>query len=109
MSFLLGPVSGALVAGGVYYGFSTMIQDRTLKHRVDLHKLSIRLTDASTIPVGPLPASERIQHRPFVSMMKNQWNIQVETLFRSIGDLNRKAGDWTKRTLYREYSATKKD
>ncbi|KAH9834751.1 uncharacterized protein C8Q71DRAFT_766217 [Rhodofomes roseus] len=36
MSFLVGPISGALAAGGVYYGFSTMIQTRTEQHRTDV-------------------------------------------------------------------------
>ena len=72
-----------------------------------LHNLSMRLADASTITTAPLPAAERIQHRPFAAAVQNQWNTQVETLFRSISDLNRKAGDWTKRTLYGGY--TKKD
>ncbi|KAI0826017.1 hypothetical protein BC629DRAFT_1586875 [Irpex lacteus] len=108
MSFLLGPVSGALVAGGVYYGFSTLIHSRTLKHQIDLHNLSTRLLDSSAITTAPLPAVERIQHRPFVSQVKSQWNNQVETLFRGISDINRKAGEWTKRTLYGQYPGPKK-
>ncbi|KAI0696338.1 hypothetical protein BC835DRAFT_873289 [Cytidiella melzeri] len=111
MSFFLGPVSGALVAGGVYYGFSTMMQNRTAKHRTDLHNLSVLLTDtsASAIASAPVPAVLRIQHRPFVSMMKSQWNAQVEILFRSIGDLNQSAITWSKRSLYGEHPEQKKD
>ncbi|KAF8957528.1 hypothetical protein BDZ97DRAFT_104269 [Flammula alnicola] len=45
MSFLVGPVSGALVAGGVYYGFSNLIQTRTEQHIKDLHALSVRLVE----------------------------------------------------------------
>ncbi|KAF8173717.1 hypothetical protein BJ912DRAFT_1147739 [Pholiota molesta] len=42
MSFLLGPVSGAVVAGGIYYGFSNLMQTRTEQHIKDLHALSVR-------------------------------------------------------------------
>ncbi|OBZ76294.1 ATP synthase subunit gamma, mitochondrial [Grifola frondosa] len=79
MSFLVGPVSGVLVAGGVYYGFSTMIQTKTEQHRSDLHKLSRRLVDASANIPAPKPASERIAHRPFLSMLQSRWNTQLES------------------------------
>ncbi|EPT03244.1 hypothetical protein FOMPIDRAFT_1047233 [Fomitopsis schrenkii] len=100
MSFLIGPVSGALAAGGVYYGFSTMIQTRTEQHRVDLHALSRRLVEADTIIPAPLPASERIHQRPFDTMLKHQWNIQVEALFHAVGDWDRRVVDWGRRVLY---------
>ncbi|KAI0340277.1 hypothetical protein BDW22DRAFT_1334357 [Trametopsis cervina] len=108
MSFLLGPVSGALVAGGVYFGFKTMIQERTERHRADLHVLSTRLADASAAAPTTLPAALRIEHRPLLSAVKSQWNTQVETVFRGIGDLNKKAVNWSKQTLYGGYVESKK-
>ena len=72
-----------------------------------LHELSRRLVDASVSTPGPLPAAQRIEHRPLLQMLKTEWNTQVETLFRSAGDLNRKAIDWSKRTLYGGYVDSK--
>jgi hypothetical protein len=71
-----------------------------------LHNLSVRLIDASALASAPLPAAQRIEHRPFLSMMKSQWNNQVETLFRGVGDLNQKATTWGRRTLYGEHPKT---
>ncbi|KZT64985.1 hypothetical protein DAEQUDRAFT_769224 [Daedalea quercina L-15889] len=100
MSFLIGPVSGALAAGGVYYGFSTMIQTRTEKHRSDLRALSRRLVEADSIVPAPPPAAERISQRPFTTLLKHQWNTQVEALFRSAGDWDRRVVGWGRRVLY---------
>ncbi|KAH9914100.1 uncharacterized protein B0H18DRAFT_856582, partial [Fomitopsis serialis] len=101
MSFIIGPVSGALAAEGyVYYGFSTMIQTRTEQHRSDLHALSRRLVEADTIVPAPPPASERIIRRPFTAMLKHQWNTEVEALFRSAGDWDRRVVDWGRKVLY---------
>jgi altered-inheritance-of-mitochondria protein 5 len=35
MSFLLGTTAGALVAGGVYYGFSNLVHGRTVQHQAE--------------------------------------------------------------------------
>ncbi|KAH9903214.1 hypothetical protein C8Q73DRAFT_634741 [Cubamyces lactineus] len=100
MSFLVGSVSGALVAGGVYYGFSSMISSRAQQHSADLHRLSERLVHASSDIPAPLPASARIPQRPFVSMLQNSWNSQVEALFRRTRDLDQQVVDWARKTLY---------
>ncbi|KAI0783246.1 hypothetical protein C8Q75DRAFT_726356 [Abortiporus biennis] len=100
MSFLIGPFSGALVAGGVYYGFSTMIQSSTEQHKKDLHRLSRRLLDASTEIPAPLPAVERIQRKPFLSMIQARWNSQLESVFKGFGQLDTRAVEWGKRVLY---------
>ncbi|KAH9944923.1 hypothetical protein B0H21DRAFT_694243 [Amylocystis lapponica] len=100
MSFLVGPVSGALVAGGVYYGFSTMIHSRTQQHRLDLHRLSERLLDAPSDIPAPIPASQRITYHPFSSMLKSQWNAQVETVFRAAGEWDQRVMGWSRRLLY---------
>ncbi|RDB17285.1 hypothetical protein Hypma_001724 [Hypsizygus marmoreus] len=100
MSFLISPVSGALVAGGVYYGFSNLITTRTEQHRKDLHTLSVRLTETPTLVQGPPPAAARITHHPFVSILKAKWNQDVEYLFRGFNEWDRRAQDWGKKLLY---------
>ncbi|EGO01167.1 hypothetical protein SERLA73DRAFT_134424 [Serpula lacrymans var. lacrymans S7.3] len=100
MSFLVGSVAGALVTGGVYYGFSNLIQTRTEEHRVDMHSLSDRLTNASTLIPSPPPASTRITHRPFASLLQSRWNDEMAGLFRSIGTWEERAEDWGRNILY---------
>ncbi|KZT04924.1 uncharacterized protein LAESUDRAFT_682052 [Laetiporus sulphureus 93-53] len=108
MSSLLGPISGALVAGGIYYGFSAMIQTRTEQHRADLHRLSQRLLDAPTSIPAPPAAVQRITHHPLASMLKSQWNAQIETVFRTARGWDRRAIDWTRRVLYGGDAAAEK-
>ncbi|KAJ3785940.1 hypothetical protein GGU10DRAFT_375340 [Lentinula aff. detonsa] len=84
MSFLLGPVSGALVAGGVYFGFSNLIQARTKELSTDLHIQSTLLLHSPTpswISTYPSPAASRIEHKPFLSLLQAKWNEQVEKAF----------------------------
>ncbi|KAI8996682.1 hypothetical protein BD414DRAFT_478759 [Trametes punicea] len=100
MSFLIGSVSGALVAGGVYYGFSSMISSRAQQHRTDLHRLSERLVNASSEIPAPVPASARIQQRPFISMLQSGWNNHIEALFRQTRDLDHRVLEWARKTLY---------
>ncbi|KII92392.1 hypothetical protein PLICRDRAFT_50779 [Plicaturopsis crispa FD-325 SS-3] len=100
MSFLVGPVSGALVAGGVYYGFSNLIATRTAQHQSDLHSLSVRLVDAPTYIPAPLPAAARITHHPFLSVFQDRWNAEIETLFRGFGSWDLRAQEWGKKLLY---------
>ncbi|KAI0772995.1 hypothetical protein BD413DRAFT_473850 [Trametes elegans] len=100
MSFLVGSVSGALVAGGVYYGFSSMISSKTQQHREDLHHLSDRLVNASSDIPAPVPAVDRIPQRPFTSELQNSWNHQLEALFRGAGNLDQKIIEWGRKTLY---------
>ncbi|KAJ4483595.1 hypothetical protein J3R30DRAFT_1806081 [Lentinula aciculospora] len=84
MSFLLGPVSGALVAGGIYYGFSNLIQARTKQLSTDLHIQSTLLLHSPTpawISTYPSPAASRIEQRPFLSQLQASWNEQLEKTF----------------------------
>ncbi|KAI9567769.1 hypothetical protein HD554DRAFT_2023428 [Boletus coccyginus] len=102
MSFLVGSLAGAVATGGVYYGFSNLIQTRTAQHRNDLHALSGRLVDASATTPGPLPASARIVERPFTTMLQSRWNEHVATVFSTVGRWERQASDGAKKVLYGE-------
>ena len=65
--------------------------------------ISHRLFDSPStalLTFAPPSAADRIEHRPFLTLMKSEWNSQVETLFRSIGSLNHKAVEWSKERLY---------
>ncbi|KAF9238047.1 hypothetical protein BU15DRAFT_88487 [Melanogaster broomeanus] len=104
MSFLAGSLAGALVTGGVYYGFSNLMQTRTAQHRSDLHVLSERLVSASTIIPSPAPASTRITYRPFTAMVQSQWNEQIASAFATVGTWERRASDWGRKLLYGEHS-----
>lgn len=101
MSALVGPVAGALVAGGVYYGFSNLIQTRTEQHRRDLRVLSLRLSDAPAIPPNaPTSAAARIQEKPFTSLLQSRWNTQMESVFKSLGQWDERVADWGRESLY---------
>jgi len=107
MSFLVGPIAGGLVAGGVYYGFSNLILTRTAQHRRDIHALSERLVDASTAVPSPTPASARIAHRPFASLLKDQWNRQTAAVYGKVRSLDERAQELGRKILYRP--ETRKD
>ncbi|KAF8065047.1 hypothetical protein FPV67DRAFT_167006 [Lyophyllum atratum] len=100
MSFLIGPASGALVAGGVYYGFSNLIHTRTEQHRRDLHTLSARLIEDPTFAQAAPSAATRITHRPFTSLMKAKWNQEIEYLFAGFASWDQRAQEWGRRVLY---------
>ncbi|KAJ7084952.1 hypothetical protein C8R44DRAFT_821768 [Mycena epipterygia] len=100
MSFLLGPVSGALVAGGLYYGYSNMIQARTEQHRKDLHTLSVRLVETPALIMAPPSAATRITPRPFASLVESRWNQQIASLFSGLGEWDTRVQDWGKKVLY---------
>ncbi|RPD61834.1 hypothetical protein L226DRAFT_612189 [Lentinus tigrinus ALCF2SS1-7] len=100
MSFLVGTVSGALVAGGVYYGFSAMMSTRTQQHRADMHHLSERLVNAAADIPAPIPASKRIPKRPFMSVVQSSWNTQIEALFHRTRELDQQVVDWGRKILY---------
>ncbi|GLB39736.1 putative component of the MICOS complex, a large protein complex of the mitochondrial inner membrane that plays crucial roles in the maintenance of crista junctions, inner membrane architecture, and formation of contact sites to the outer membrane [Lyophyllum shimeji] len=85
MSFLIGPVSGALVAGGIYYGFSNLIHTRTDQLSKDLQTLSARLIEHPTLVQAPPPAAARITHHPFSSLLKDKWNQEIAKLFLGFG------------------------
>ncbi|PFH50867.1 hypothetical protein AMATHDRAFT_144082 [Amanita thiersii Skay4041] len=105
MSFLVGPVSGALVAGGVYYGFSNLIQTRTQQHKKDLHTLSKRLTESAALTNAPPPAAARVQHSPFMSMVHSKWNQEIEYLFRGFHSWEQRLQDWSRNLLYGDASS----
>ncbi|KAI3607343.1 hypothetical protein WG66_004846 [Moniliophthora roreri] len=93
MSFLVGPVSGALVAGGVYYGFSNLIQSR-------LHVQSVRLVETPTFVHAPPPAAARVAEKPFWALIQARWNQEVEGIFRWCRDADRRVVDWGRRVAY---------
>ncbi|KAF9531067.1 hypothetical protein CPB83DRAFT_761943 [Crepidotus variabilis] len=99
MSFV-GPLSGALVAGGVYYGFSNLIHTRTEQHRKDLHLLSVRLVETPNLVQAPPSAATRVQPHPLSTEVKAQWNREVENLFRGFQNLDKSVVDWGRSLLY---------
>ncbi|KAJ7291933.1 hypothetical protein C8J57DRAFT_1274205 [Mycena rebaudengoi] len=94
MSFLLGPLSGALVAGGVYYGYSNMIQARTQQHIHDLHTLSVRLADAPALIIAPPSAAARVTPRPLRELVQARWNEEVAGLYKGVGRWEERVGAW---------------
>ncbi|TDL18116.1 hypothetical protein BD410DRAFT_775330 [Rickenella mellea] len=101
MSFALGTLSGALVAGGVYYAFSSMMETSTQGHKTELHSLAQRMIapPASTIQ-APLPAVARIPDHSFRSLMKSRWNGEIEGLVNRVRHWEGRVGDWGKDVLY---------
>ncbi|KIM60505.1 hypothetical protein SCLCIDRAFT_1216785 [Scleroderma citrinum Foug A] len=102
MSFVAGSVAGALISGGVYYGFSNLIQTRTTEHRSDLHNLSERLVTASSVVPSPSPASTRIAHRPFLALIQSRWNEELASAFSAVTRWERHASEWGRKMLYGE-------
>ncbi|KAF8351986.1 hypothetical protein F5887DRAFT_933364 [Amanita rubescens] len=100
MSFLVGPLSGALVAGGAYYGLSNMIQSRTQQHQKDLRELNTRITDSVALVNAPPSAAARIERRPFASLVESRWNREVETLFRGFYSWDNRLQQWCKDVFY---------
>ncbi|KAG1737590.1 uncharacterized protein EDB91DRAFT_1249705 [Suillus paluster] len=78
MSFAAGSLAGALVMGGIYHGFSNLMQTSTV---ADIHTLSERLVSASTTIPSPPPASTRITYHPLTSLIQSKWNNEVAGLF----------------------------
>ncbi|KAJ7247438.1 hypothetical protein B0H12DRAFT_1020757 [Mycena haematopus] len=100
MSFLFGPVSGALVAGGLYYGFSGMMQTRTDTHIRDLHSLSARLVESPALIMAPPSAATRITPRPFSTLLQSRWNQEVGSMYVGLRRWDIRAAEWGKRVLY---------
>ncbi|KAF8199359.1 hypothetical protein K438DRAFT_1583385 [Mycena galopus ATCC 62051] len=100
MSFLLGPVSGALVAGGLYYGYSSMMQTRTETHIRDLHTLSVRLVETPALIMAPPSAATRITPRPFSALLQSRWNQEVASMYAGLREWDIRAQEWGKRLLY---------
>ncbi|KAL0945948.1 hypothetical protein HGRIS_012226 [Hohenbuehelia grisea] len=100
MSVFVGPISGALVAGGVYYGISNLISTRTEQQRRDLRVLSARLVETPTLVNAPPSAASRIDQQPFASMLKAKWNEEIHTIFVGFGSWQDRAQQYTQRLLY---------
>ncbi|KAF6751187.1 hypothetical protein DFP72DRAFT_1071734 [Ephemerocybe angulata] len=100
MSILVGPISGALVAGGVYYGFSNLISSRTDQHQRDLAYLTQRLSETPTLVQGPPRAASLIKHNDLASYAKAKWNQEIETLATGFRNWDRRAVDWARNALY---------
>ncbi|KAJ7895152.1 hypothetical protein B0H14DRAFT_2334021, partial [Mycena olivaceomarginata] len=97
---LLGPVSGALVAGGLYYGYSNLMQARTQKHIQDLHTLSVRLVETPALIMAPPSAATRVTPRPFSTLVQSRWNQDVASLYAGLRDWDTRAQEWGKRLFY---------
>ncbi|KAF9556816.1 hypothetical protein CPC08DRAFT_710903 [Agrocybe pediades] len=100
MSALIGPLSGALVAGGIYYGFSNLIQTRTEQHIRDLHALSTRLVDSPNVVLAPPSAAMRVKPHPFTNELKYRWNREIAALFLGFQNLDRSVVRWGRSLLY---------
>ncbi|KAH9993303.1 hypothetical protein BJV74DRAFT_770993 [Russula compacta] len=100
MSFIIGPLSGALVAGGIYYGFSNLIDSRTDRHRQDLHALSRRLITPPAEYDPPTPAAARIVMKPFTELIKQSWNDKIGGFYALTRKEGERASSWGRRVLY---------
>lgn len=100
MSFLIGPVSGALVAGGIYYGFSNLMESRTNQHRDNLHVLSQKLITPPSEHDPPPTAAARIVKKPLTTLIKQRWNEKVNELYGLTGRGGERASSWGREMLY---------
>ncbi|KAF5367531.1 hypothetical protein D9758_003606 [Tetrapyrgos nigripes] len=100
MSFLIGPASGALVAGGVYYGFSNLIQTRTQQLSTDLHIQSVRLVETPNVIQAPPPAASRIPEKTFSTLLQTKWNEQIEGVFNWARESDKRAVELARKMLY---------
>ncbi|KIJ98675.1 hypothetical protein K443DRAFT_680597 [Laccaria amethystina LaAM-08-1] len=107
MSALVGPASGALIAGGVYYGFSNLMQQRTEQLQRDLHTLSLRLTETPALVQAPPSAAARISTHPFSLYFTSQWNKEVARLFAGFRFLDNRVEEWGRGLLYGFRGASK--
>ncbi|KAH8829238.1 hypothetical protein DL96DRAFT_1597253 [Flagelloscypha sp. PMI_526] len=103
-------LSGALVAGGLYYGFSHLIESRTRQHRGDLGALSARFNSMDIVSTNPdstpVPAATRIPPTTFRSTLHERWNNTIFSLFNRTRDLDKDAGDFGRRLVYGEGSSS---
>jgi len=97
LSFL---AAGALVAGGLYYGYSNMIHTRTETHKRDLHTLSVRLVETPALIMAPPSAATRVTPRPFSALLESRWNQELAAVFAGLGQWETHAQDWGKRLLW---------
>lgn len=73
-----------------------------------LHALSHRFEVDSARLTTPT-ASDRITQRPFSTLVKSRWNQQVDVLFESAAEWDKRAAAWTRQVLYGGDAASKKD
>ncbi|KAG8992946.1 hypothetical protein FRB94_011167 [Tulasnella sp. JGI-2019a] len=83
MSFLLGSVTGGVVAGAVYYSFSQSFESKTRRLQNELRDLTVELA-APTIPT-PVPAARKIAYSPFRETLKEQWNQELSNIVHFTG------------------------
>ncbi|KAL9709240.1 hypothetical protein Ac2012v2_007594 [Leucoagaricus gongylophorus] len=105
---LVGSVAGALVAGGVYYGFSNLIQTRTDQLHRDMHVLSFRLADSPTLINAPSSAASRIIHHPRSIDFESRWNQEVAHLFNRVISWDQRISEWGRKVLYGEQTPRNK-
>ncbi|KAH7106806.1 hypothetical protein BKA62DRAFT_685172 [Auriculariales sp. MPI-PUGE-AT-0066] len=92
--FFIGAVSGAIAAGGVYYAYSSTMNQRTLRHVTELRALSRRLEEPKSSRHVPPPASAHISREVTLSEeIKSKWNEGLQslaTIDRKLAELSRR-------------------
>jgi len=73
-----------------------------------LHALSHRFEVDSAQLTTPT-ASDRITQRPFSTLVQSRWNQQVDVLFKSVTEWDRRAAAWVRQVLYGGDVASKED
>ena len=79
-------------------------QYRILMTKPSMHTLSERMVEASTVVPSPPPASARINHRPFTSLLKDQWNQQTASIYRKFRSVDDRLLEWGWKILRKEES-----
>ncbi|KAG8923795.1 hypothetical protein FRC02_010913 [Tulasnella sp. 418] len=82
MSFFIGPITGGLVAGAVYYSFSYSIETRTKDLQARFQNLNHQLNQPAVH--GDPPAVNRVVYSPFREMLKRRWNEEVAAGFSAV-------------------------
>lgn len=85
----------------------SIIVGKPCLHVNSLHAISQRLVDASTVVPAPPPASARISHSPFASLLKDQWNQQTAAVYGKLREWDDEAQEWGRKVLYGQQ--TRKD
>ncbi|EJU01407.1 hypothetical protein DACRYDRAFT_22555 [Dacryopinax primogenitus] len=75
--WVVGTLAGALTGGVMYQAFSSSIRTRANNVSNALHGCSVAMADP--LPPGPVPASQRIEERPFTELLKRKWNEEIES------------------------------
>ncbi|CAK5273415.1 unnamed protein product, partial [Mycena citricolor] len=107
MASLLGPISGALVAGGFYYGYSSLMHNRTESLKTELHTLSVRLVDHPALVMAPPSAAARVTPPSFAATLKARWNDEVAGLAQNLRGLDGQVGAWGRRVVYGDQHTSK--